>query len=56
MLLSELRASKSMHEKIRKSAEITCKHRLQNGTSTSLGKRCNDFKLLEEASCNCKQK
>ena len=56
LLLAEYRAIKSMQEKIRKNAEIVYKHRIDNGTSTFLGKRCNDFQLLEEACHNYKAK
>ena len=56
LLLAEYRTIKSMQQRIRKNAVIVYKHRIENGTSTSLGKRCNDFKLLEEASRNYKKK
>jgi len=38
-----------MQEKIRKNANIVYKHRIENGDSTKLGKRCNDFVSLESA-------
>lgn len=56
LLLAEYRAIKGIQERIRKNAEIVYKYRIENGTSTSLGKRCNDFRLLEEASYNYKKK
>ncbi|MBR5345344.1 MAG: type III toxin-antitoxin system ToxN/AbiQ family toxin [Clostridia bacterium] len=48
LLLAEYRTIKSIQDKIRKNAEIVYKHQIKNGASTSLGKRCNDFLLLEE--------
>lgn len=50
LLRSEYRYIKSIQDKIRKNALVVYKHKLQNGNSTGLGKRCNDFKLLEELS------
>ena len=41
-----------MQEKIRKNAQLVYKHKVENGNSTALAKRCNDFLLLESA---CKQ-
>ena len=52
LLLAEYRIIKAFREKIRKNASIVYNHKLQNGNSTGLSKRCNDFLLLEEA---CKQ-
>lgn len=52
LLLAEYRVIKTMQERIRNNAVVVYNHRLQKGTSTSLGKRCNDFLLLEEA---CRQ-
>ena len=49
LLLAEYRAIKAMQEKIRKNADVVYKHRLENGDSTKLGKRCNDFSALEDA-------
>ena len=49
LLLAEYRIIKSMQEKIRKNALLVYKHRLDNGDTTPLGKRCNDFSLLENA-------
>lgn len=49
LLQAEYRFIKSIQEKIRKNAEIVYHHKLQNGNNTSLSKRCNDFKKLEEA-------
>ena len=52
LLLAEYRAIKAMQEKIRKNAQLVYKHKVENGSSTALAKRCNDFLLLESA---CKQ-
>ena len=52
LLLAEYRAIKAMQEKIRKNAQLVYKHKVENGNSTALAKRCNDFLLLESA---CKQ-
>lgn len=52
LLLSEYRFIKSIQEKIRKNAAVVYTHKIQNGTNTSLSKRCNDFLVLENA---CKQ-
>ena len=52
LLLAEYRAIKAMQEKIRKNANIVYKHCIENGDSTNLGKRCNDFVRLERA---CKE-
>ncbi len=49
LLLSEYRFIKSIQEKIRKNAKNVYKHKIKNGNSTALGKRCNDFLLLEKA-------
>lgn len=51
LLLAEYRAIKPMEEKIRKNAQVVYKHRMEHGDTTSLGRRCNDFLLLE-AACN----
>lgn len=52
LLLSEYRVIKSIQDKIRKNAAVVYQHKLENGNSTALAKRCNDFQLLENA---CKQ-
>ena len=52
LLLSEYRFIKSISHKICKNAETLYAHRLSKGDTTPLGKRCNDFVLLEE---KCKQ-
>lgn len=52
LLLAEYRAIKAIQDKIRKNANIVYKHRAENGDSTKLGKRCNDFTRLEGA---CKE-
>ena len=49
LLLAEYRAIKAMQEKIRKNAALVYKHKIENGNSTALAKRCNDFTLLEDA-------
>ena len=51
LLLQEYRYIKSIQEKIRKNAVTLYNHKVQNGNSTALAKRCNDFERLEEA-CN----
>lgn len=47
LLISEYRYIKSIQEKIRKNALNVYKHKVNNGNSTGLAKRCNDFLLLE---------
>lgn len=47
LLTSEYRYIKSIQEKIRKNALNIYKHKVDNGNSTGLAKRCNDFLLLE---------
>ena len=49
LLLAEYRFIKSIQDKIRKNAVTLYNHKLQNGNSTALAKRCNDFLLLETA-------
>lgn len=49
LLLAEYRQIKSLQERIRKNAEVVYKHRIENGDTTKLGKRCNDFPALEAA-------
>ena len=49
LLLAEYRVIKTLQDKIRKNALLIYRHRLENGSSTALGKRCNDFPLLEQA-------
>lgn len=48
LLLAEYRYIKSIQERIRKNAVNLYKHKINNGISTSLSKRCNDFLLLEK--------
>lgn len=48
LLRSEYRYIKSIQEKIRKNAVVVYEHKLKCGDTTSLGKRCNDFRILEE--------
>ena len=48
LLRSEYRFIKMIEEKIRKNARLLYNHKIKNGNSTPLAKRCNDFKLLEE--------
>ena len=52
LLLAEYRIIKAMQDKIRKNAQLVYKHKVENGNSTALAKRCNDFQLLETI---CKQ-
>ena len=56
LLLAEYRFIKSIQEKIRKNAVTLYNHKKDNGNSTALAKRCNDFILLEEASKKYKRK
>lgn len=49
LLQAEYRFIKAIQEKIRKNAKTLYNHRIKNGNSTSLGKRCNDFEQLEIA-------
>ncbi len=49
LLRSEYRYIKSIQERIRKNALTLYKLWLKDGNKTSLGKRCNDFTLLEDA-------
>ena len=45
LLLQEYRYIKSIQEKIRKNAVTLYNHKVQNGNSTALAKRCNDFEI-----------
>ena len=47
LLQAEYRIIKSMQERIRKNAALVYNHKLKNGNSTALAKRCNDFEKLE---------
>ena len=49
LLLQENRYIKSIQEKIKKNAVTLYNHKVQNGNSTALAKRCNDFERSEEA-------
>lgn len=49
LLRAEYRYIKSIQERIRKNAFTLYKLWLKDGNKTSLGKRCNDFTLLEDA-------
>lgn len=49
LLLAEYRYIKSIRDKIKKNAVILYNHKKQNGNTTALSKRCNDFERLEEA-------
>ena len=49
LLLAEYRYIKSVQDKIRKNAATVYSHKLKNGKSTALAKRCNDFSALEKA-------
>ena len=48
LLRKEYRVIKVIEEKILKNAQIVYSHKSHNGNKTSLCKRCNDFRLLEE--------
>lgn len=48
LLRKEYRVIKVIEEKILKNAQIVYSHKIHNGNKTSLCKRCNDFRLLEE--------
>ncbi len=48
LLQAEYRYIKSIQEKIRKNAAVIYKHKLANGNSTGLSRRCNDFLTLEK--------
>lgn len=48
LLLAEYRYIKSIQNKICKNALTVYKHKINNGNSTGLAKRCNDFGLLEQ--------
>ena len=49
LLRAEYRYIKSIQERIRKNALTLYKLWLKDGNKTALGKRCNDFALLEDA-------
>ncbi len=48
LLQAEYRFIKSIQGKIKKNALTIYKHKIANGTSTGLAKRCNDFSKLEQ--------
>lgn len=48
LLQAEYRYIKSIQEKICKNAKNVYNHKISNGNSTGLSKRCNDFLLLEK--------
>lgn len=48
---AEYRIIKLRQERILKNAEIVYRHKIKNGDSTLLARRCNDFMLLEDM-CN----
>ena len=52
LLLAEYRMIKSIQDKIRKNAKTLYQLKIKNGDSTPLLRRCNDFKLLENACSN----
>ena len=47
LLMNEYRIIRVIQDKIRKNAKVVYKHKINNNNTTSLGKRCNDFMLLE---------
>ena len=49
LMMNEYRIIKKMQDKILKNARIVYNHKLNEGNTTSLGKRCNDFTRLESA-------
>ncbi len=49
LLQAENRVIKSRQERIIKNADMVYHHRIDNGVTTSLGKRCHNFLKLEEA-------
>lgn len=56
LLESEYRIIRKMQDKILKNATAVYNHKIANGTSTALAKRCNDFLLLETSCKNYKDK
>ena len=48
LLRAEYRYIKMIQEKIRKNADTVYRLRLKDGDTTALGKRCNNFTLLEK--------
>jgi len=50
LLRKEYRILKVIQDKICENAITVYHHRIREGETTKLGKRCNDFKLLEEKS------
>lgn len=48
LLQAEYRAIKPLQDRIRKNAANLYRHKLENGESTKLARRCNDFGALEE--------
>lgn len=50
LLMTEYRIIRKLQDKIIKNAAEVYKHKINNGNTTSLAKRCNDFTLLEEIS------
>ena len=48
LLRAEYRYIKSIQDKIKKNATTIYNHKISNGNSTGLAKRCNDFLLLEK--------
>ena len=55
LLQAEYRIIKKQQERILKNAGIIYHHRMEKGTSTPLGRRCHDFRKLEEACLNYKK-
>lgn len=54
LLLNEYRIIRTIQNKITKNAAEVYRHKLKNGNTTKLSKRCNDFSLLEQACKNYK--
>lgn len=56
LLMNEYRIIRVIQDKIRKNAATLYDYRVKNGDTTKLGKRCNDFQLLEEKSREYRKK
>lgn len=52
LLHAEYRVIKKLGKIIIKNAELIYKHKCENGNKTALARRCNDFKILENACKN----
>lgn len=52
LLMTEYRIIRKLQDKIKHNAKEVYKHKIEEGNTTALAKRCNDFMLLEE---KCRQ-